>query len=155
MSKIRMTLAVSALAVVLCLALVPSNAPSPTPPPAPSSAVSSGLTDSRDDVIARRNYQLQRLADPATGRIPPDIHRLEQEFASLLPRRVVGPNGEKAVADWDDQALDARVIQVICNSVTYHLFNQAGHLCLFSGWHSILRFGFYIQESLFALQPLL
>jgi len=100
MSKIRMTLAVSALAVVLCLAFDPSIAPSPTPPPAPSSAVSSGLTDSRDDVIARRNYQSQRLADPATGRIPPDIHRLEQEFASRLPRRAVGPNGEKAVADW-------------------------------------------------------
>jgi len=101
MTRIRMTLAVSALALVLCLALFPSNDPSPTPPPAPGSAVSSDLTDKRDDAFARRNYQIQRLADPATGRIPPDIHRMEQEFAAKLPimdRTVAGDKADSWVS---------------------------------------------------------
>lgn len=33
----------------------------------------------------KRAYEVLRLADPATGVIPPDIHRREQAFASRLP----------------------------------------------------------------------
>ncbi len=35
----------------------------------------------------RRAWEEMRLADPATGRIPQDIHRLEREFAAGLPSR--------------------------------------------------------------------
>jgi len=35
---------------------------------------------------ARQDYQTLRLADPATGRIPADIHHREQVFAAALPR---------------------------------------------------------------------
>ncbi|MEN8008400.1 MAG: FlgD immunoglobulin-like domain containing protein [Candidatus Krumholzibacteriota bacterium] len=35
----------------------------------------------------RRHWNEIRLADPATGRIPADIHRREQEFARKLPSR--------------------------------------------------------------------
>ncbi len=38
----------------------------------------------------RAAWELQRLRDPATGRIPPGIHRREQEFAATLPRRRTG-----------------------------------------------------------------
>ncbi|MEN8008609.1 MAG: flagellar basal body rod modification protein, partial [Candidatus Krumholzibacteriota bacterium] len=41
-----------------------------------------------------------RLADPKTGRIPADIHRLEQEFATWLPRRAAAGNADKAVSGW-------------------------------------------------------
>ena len=35
----------------------------------------------------RRAWNESRLADPATGRIPADIHRREMEFARNLPSR--------------------------------------------------------------------
>lgn len=43
-----------------------------------------------DHPHARWEWELERLADPATGRIPPNIHHREQVFASKLPRRPPG-----------------------------------------------------------------
>ena len=36
--------------------------------------------------IARYKWELMRLADPATGKIPDDVHARELAFASTLPK---------------------------------------------------------------------
>ena len=51
--------------------------------PAPEGFAPSRKTEGGPD--ARRAWEEMRLADPATGRIPADIHRLEREFAASLP----------------------------------------------------------------------
>ena len=51
-------------------------------PAPPSSAPSRKQTGGPDDRLA---WDIQRLADPATGTIPDDIHRREQIFAAKLP----------------------------------------------------------------------
>jgi len=54
-------------------------------PPAPE-----GVSPSRKQEggpAQRRAFEISRLADPATGQIPLDIHRKEQEFAADLPSR--------------------------------------------------------------------
>jgi hypothetical protein len=58
-----------------------SNIPAQEPP---------GFSPSRNKEggpAGRRSWETMRLANPATGRIPPDIHRREQEFARRLPSR--------------------------------------------------------------------
>lgn len=62
---------------------------------------------SDEDPEARANYEITRLKDPATGKIPPDIRRKELEFAAALPTRESlaafskdgGPN-EIALINW-------------------------------------------------------
>ena len=39
-----------------------------------------------DDPFARIEYEQRMLRDPATGKIPPDIHRKELQFAKSLPK---------------------------------------------------------------------
>ena len=55
------------------------------PAPAPADFDPSRQQEGGPD--QRRAWEEMRLADPATGRIPADIHRLEQEFARKLPSR--------------------------------------------------------------------
>jgi len=47
------------------------------------------LTDENEDlgnnISSRRAWELNRLADPATGNIPPNMAELEHQFASYLP----------------------------------------------------------------------
>lgn len=44
------------------------------------------MTEGNDaDPGSRYAWELERLKDPSTGQIPPNIHRLEKEFASTLP----------------------------------------------------------------------
>ncbi len=73
-------------------------------PPAPAGASPSRKQDGGP--AQRREFEISRLADPATGQIPPDIHLKEQEFAAKLPgwdfpggleRR---ESAEKLVAGW-------------------------------------------------------
>ena len=56
----------------------------PAPPHAAPSRKQTGGPESR------QAWETMRLADPATGRIPADIHHLEQEFAAKLPARTGG-----------------------------------------------------------------
>lgn len=51
----------------------------------------------------RRAWQEMRLVDPATGRIPDDIHRREQEFARKLPSRAGSALLETSKADKGDK----------------------------------------------------
>jgi len=46
--------------------------------------------DHADNPNARWAWEVKRLADPATGRIPPDIRNQELAFAADLPRRLPG-----------------------------------------------------------------
>jgi len=69
-----------------------------TPPSPPPSRGALRRTGQYEDLSARRAYELRRLADPATGRIPQDIHHLEQEFAAGLPRAEVSVRGDKGFA---------------------------------------------------------
>jgi hypothetical protein len=52
-------------------------------PPAPEGASPSRKQEGGP--IQRRAFEVSRLADPATGLIPPDIHHREMEFAAQLP----------------------------------------------------------------------
>lgn len=62
----------------------PANRTAPTARPAIEDP------DQPDHPNARWAWERRRLADPATGRIPPGIHQREQLFASTLPRRTPG-----------------------------------------------------------------
>jgi hypothetical protein len=60
-----------------------------------------------EDLASRRSWELMRLADPRTGRIPPDIHRREREFVRDLPQRresalleAAGPTRVNLAASW-------------------------------------------------------
>ena len=55
-------------------------------PPAPESFDPSRQQEGGPDL--RREWEVMRLADPATGRIPDDIHSRERKFASGLPARM-------------------------------------------------------------------
>ncbi len=79
---------------------IPDSPVFPIRPEAPASSVSKDRSDARDNHLARRDYRRLRLADPLTGRIPRDIHRLEQEFSARLPRRGEGNSRDKAVSNW-------------------------------------------------------
>jgi hypothetical protein len=68
-----------------------------TPSPAPPSPLSGEEASLQDNHFARREYELMKLADPKTGRIPPDIHRLEQQFAAKLLPAWGNNNFDKAV----------------------------------------------------------
>lgn len=62
--------------------------------------------DPQENPHGRRHWEWLRLHDPATGRIPPDIHRREKAFADGLPRRGLGESigglgsGSDKVAGW-------------------------------------------------------
>lgn len=59
------------------------TAPDRRPPDLPP--VPEAVPSRKDDPQARDDYARMRLADPATGEIPVDIHRLERGFAERLP----------------------------------------------------------------------
>ncbi|MEY4594182.1 MAG: hypothetical protein RIQ47_592 [Bacteroidota bacterium] len=42
--------------------------------------------DTKDDAVARARWEIQRLADPATGKIPAGMRNEELEFATQLPK---------------------------------------------------------------------
>jgi len=69
--------------------------------PAPPEAIPSRKDGGPD---LRRAWEQRRLADPATGRIPPDIHRREQEFARGLPRWRTSAWADRAAAAGGDKA---------------------------------------------------
>ena len=97
MKKILTAVAASAIIILFCLTLLPFPHSLPkSPPPVPGSAVAGDRTQAQDNHLARRNYQFIRLADPKTGKIPPNIHRLEREFADRLPRHSILQSPEKA-----------------------------------------------------------
>ncbi len=60
-------------------------------PPAPASRNTSMAPgdQNQENLVARRNYEVLRLADPATGRLPADIRRLELIFADKIPQRQI------------------------------------------------------------------
>jgi hypothetical protein len=77
-----------AAAVLLLTFSAPGSAPARVAPvtaaPAPPEGVPSRReTGGPDERLA---WETQRLADPATGRIPADMSRREQQFAAALPR---------------------------------------------------------------------
>ncbi len=76
------------LAFLLLLILTPGMDP-PSPEP-PGVQPVDDTPDPRENPQGRRHWEWLRLHDPATGRIPPNIHRKEQEFAAGLPRRQLG-----------------------------------------------------------------
>ena len=92
-----------ALALAALLILIPDTPPLPDdPPPAPMDDNSGP----GEDLMGRHHWEWLRQHDPATGEIPPDIHRREQNFAQTLPQRAFGqavggisPAGEK-IEDW-------------------------------------------------------
>lgn len=58
-----------------------------------------------ESISERQKYDLERLADPSTGQIPPDIHIREREFVRTLPTREALSRGNKGNAtlqsfDW-------------------------------------------------------
>ncbi|MCU0428222.1 MAG: T9SS type A sorting domain-containing protein [Candidatus Kapabacteria bacterium] len=58
-----------------------------------------------ESISERQKYERERLADPATGQIPPDIHIREREFVRTLPTREdVSRQGKNGAAlqsfDW-------------------------------------------------------
>ncbi|MBI2269062.1 MAG: hypothetical protein HYU69_01755, partial [Bacteroidetes bacterium] len=53
---------------------------------------------SSDDTDARYNYELMRLRDPATGRIPDHIRELELAFARTLPNDAMLASGNLKTA---------------------------------------------------------
>lgn len=64
------------------------------------------ISEIGQDAIGRRHWEWLRQRDPSTGRIPPNMHRREQEMALTLPRRSsdekiggFGKDGQK-VEDW-------------------------------------------------------
>ncbi|MEN8008080.1 MAG: FlgD immunoglobulin-like domain containing protein [Candidatus Krumholzibacteriota bacterium] len=75
---------VLALSLTTLLVLIPP-APSPhgPPPPAPLDDTSGP----GEDLMGRHHWEWLRQRDPATGEIPIDMHRREQEFAHGLPQR--------------------------------------------------------------------
>jgi len=77
--------------VLVALALLVKT-PNPTPqlPRPPGVQPVDDTLDPKENPQGRRHWEWQRLHDPATGRIPPDIHRKEVEFAARLPRRQPG-----------------------------------------------------------------
>lgn len=58
-------------------------------------------SDGYEETGARAQWELLRLRDPATGKIPAHIHQLEQEFAATLPQKGASGKGEAALSsDW-------------------------------------------------------
>jgi hypothetical protein len=51
-----------------------------------------------DETLARSNWELMRLRDPATGKIPYTIHRDELKFAATLPRKDVESKSATALS---------------------------------------------------------
>jgi len=74
-----------ACALALMILLLSPQTPSKhdLPPPLPLDDTSGP----GEDLMGRRHWEWLRQRDPATGEIPPDMHRREQEFARGLPRR--------------------------------------------------------------------
>ncbi len=75
--------ALLALLVLLTAALLRPPAPLPELRPLPIA----NQPDIPEDPAGRRAWELNRLVDPSTGRLPPNIHRREQAFARALPQR--------------------------------------------------------------------
>ncbi len=97
MKKILTFLLPSVVLIVFVLLTAPALGPAPelnlpSAPPPSGRQGTAARADRHEDLTARRNDQLLRLADPATGRLPVDIHRLEREFAAGMPR-----GGDKAL----------------------------------------------------------
>lgn len=51
--------------------------------------------DEENSISERRRYEIDRLADPATGQIPPDAHVREYAFVRTIPARERGAPGSK------------------------------------------------------------
>jgi hypothetical protein len=77
-------------ALVALALLVKTPDPTPQLPRPPGVQPVDDTPDPKENPQGRRHWEWQRLHDPATGRIPPDIHRKEVEFAARLPRRQPG-----------------------------------------------------------------
>lgn len=76
-----------ALALIVLLISIPD--PTAPPPLAPPAQVDDAPGPG-EDLQGRRHWEWLRQHDPATGRIPPDMPRREQLFASDLPQRRSG-----------------------------------------------------------------
>ncbi|MCB1183327.1 flagellar basal body rod modification protein [bacterium] len=95
--KIRLVILMAAVAIAIAASEFTADAPSapvaaqvPAPavaPPMPDNEPSRRQTGGPDERLA---WETMLLADPATGRIPPDIHRRERAFAARLPERAGG-----------------------------------------------------------------
>ena len=90
--KIRLVILMSAVAIAIAASEFTADAPPapvaaqvPAPavaPPMPDNEPSRRQTGGPDERLA---WETMLLADPATGRIPPDIHRRERAFAARPP----------------------------------------------------------------------
>ncbi|MCB0718814.1 MAG: T9SS type A sorting domain-containing protein [Bacteroidetes bacterium] len=89
--------AITAVALVLVVLVIPTDRNQGERPDAPD--VLPAVEETGDDAQARAEFELRRLADPMTGRIPEDIRRRELEFAKVLPRRVAA--GKTTASTWE------------------------------------------------------
>jgi photosystem II stability/assembly factor-like uncharacterized protein len=71
----------------------PSEAPPQTPPV--EELTQEATRGTAEDPNARRNYELRRLRDPATGRIPENARKKDLAFAEQMPERM-----QKAADSW-------------------------------------------------------
>lgn len=102
----KMTLRILPFALVFIALLVFTPNPMPPPGQTPGILPIDDGSELKENPQGRRHWEWMRLHDPATGRIPPNIHSREMDFASRLPKRQPGDAvggfgipGEK-VADW-------------------------------------------------------
>lgn len=72
-----------------------------SPPPNRKIPMIDDATEIGQDATGRRHWEWLRQRDPVSGRIPPNMHRREQEMARNLPQREVG----KPVGDFGPVAL--------------------------------------------------
>lgn len=94
------------IAAVLLLVPPAARPPCSTPqtPSGPAALPPSAVLDRQERGEERGAWELRRLRDPRTGRLPTGIHRREQERAATLPRRAPGrglggaPARDKAAA---------------------------------------------------------
>ncbi|MBI1184911.1 T9SS type A sorting domain-containing protein [bacterium] len=68
----------------------------------PSLTSAANEIGTKEDPYARQNWELQRMADPATGALPENIYAREAAFAATLP---VAPSGfaNKRTDDWQQR----------------------------------------------------
>ena len=71
----------------------PSEAPRQTPPV--KELTQEATRGTAEDPNARRNYELRRLRDPATGKIPENARKKDLAFAEQMPERM-----QKAANSW-------------------------------------------------------
>lgn len=84
-------IAVALAALVLCLAAIFYNPLTPTP----------GGADAAINPSARKTWELLRLRDPSTGRIPANVRAQELAFMAAFPKRDAGEKSPGVLAtDW-------------------------------------------------------